>query len=109
MRVSPKAKLRKLPILQKLPYIEIQEAHRIIDKGADVQLLFFWLNLKADKYHEYFDIKSVGRQAEYFAAKFPDLNGEIVQWITKYTEHRKTVEIDELIQKLDKTLSNEKQ
>ena len=109
MRVSPKAKLRKLPVIQKLPQIEAAEAYRIIDKGADLQLLYFWINLKADKYHQHFDIKSVIRQAEYFIEKFPDLNNEIVNWITKYTENRKKTETNDLFQKLDKSLSNEQQ
>jgi hypothetical protein len=108
MRSSPKEKLKKLAILKTLPYIEIAEAHRYIAKGADVQLLYFWLNLKADKYHEHFNIKSVIRQATYFAEKFPDLREDVIKWITKYTEHRKKTEIDEIIQKLDKALSDEK-
>ena len=108
MKESPKEKLKKLAILKTLPYVEIAEAHRYIAKGADMQLLYFWLNLKADKYHEHFNIKSVIKQAEYFAEKFPDLNDEIVKWVTRYTEHRKKIETDELIQKLNRTLSNEK-
>jgi hypothetical protein len=107
MRESPKEKLRNLPILKTLPKIEVAEAHRIIAKGADLQLLYFWINLKADKYHQHFNIKSVIRQATYFAEKFPDLNDEIVKWITKYTERRKIIETNELIQKLNTTLSNE--
>jgi hypothetical protein len=107
MKPTPKQKLRTLPILKTLPQIEAAEAYRIIDKGADLQLLYFWLNLKQDKYHEHFNIKSVIKQATYFTEKFPDLNDEIVKWVTRYTEHRKTTETNELIQKLDKTLSNE--
>jgi len=107
MRESPKQKLRKLPILQTLPYIEIAEAHRYIDKGADLQLIYFWINLNQDKFHPFFDTKGVMEQAEYFMNKFPNLSDDIVKWFTKYAEQRGKKEIHVLVQKLQTELSNE--
>jgi len=80
----------KLSFIKELTYQERLEAERIIDKGADVALFYFWYNLIRAHYHPVFTDEMVEKQARYFADRNPDFEHEIIDWFNRYNDKVKT-------------------
>jgi hypothetical protein len=79
-----KDEMKKLNFIQALPYADMLEAHKIIEKGADVALLYFWYNLHQNNYRALFQLVDVQKQADYYCNRNPDFKTEITTWFNDY-------------------------
>jgi hypothetical protein len=81
-------KLKKLKFIQDLPYVELIEAHKIIDKGADVALLYFWFNLLKCNY-KILPEMAVQKEVVHYTNLYPTWEGEIINWFNDYLDRVK--------------------
>jgi hypothetical protein len=79
-----KEEMRHLNFISSLPYPELVIAHKIIDRGPDTALLYFWFNLFKGHYFPLFSLDDVQKVAEYFSKKYPDWKESINTWFHDY-------------------------
>ena len=79
-----KYQLKHLSWVRNLPYPELLEAHKIIERGADVALLYFWFNLTHGMYWPTFKLIDVEAQAMYYCQRDPMFMDDIVKWFQVY-------------------------
>lgn len=87
--MSP-AEMKKLNFIQSLPYDVLVEAHKIIERGADVALLYFWFNLTQGNYYPAFKIIQVEEQVLYYIHRNPEFEKDILSWFHSYEQIIKT-------------------
>jgi hypothetical protein len=76
--------LKKMGIIQGLNAIKQMEAERIIDMGADVNLIYFWYNLGKAYYYPNFSLDEVHKQALYYKGRYPSMEPAINEWVHCY-------------------------
>jgi hypothetical protein len=89
-----KDKMKALNIIRQLPTPEMMEAHKVIEKGVDIALLYFWFNLRYTHYYPLFSNEAVQEQAEYFANRNPEFVNEIIDWFNDYLQRIKNYATD---------------
>ena len=78
-----KPEMRGLRILRDLTYPQRLEADAIINKGADVALLYFWFNLKFQHYRAH-PLIDVAKQVRYYQTRDPEFADAIWKWYQEY-------------------------
>lgn len=78
--------MKKLNFIRTLPYSLLLEAHKIIDKGADISLLYFWFNLTQGNYYPLFKVIDVEKQCVYYCERNPAFETDILSWFKYYEQ-----------------------
>jgi len=88
-REQLKTHLKRKNFIRSLPYEELKIAHRIIEKGVDYPLLYFWYNLRQLNYWPCFTITDVSIQVLYYVERNPDFEEDILEWFNIYDKATK--------------------
>jgi hypothetical protein len=76
--------LRKLKILDNVPYEDLKIAHSLIDHGADYALIYFWFNLRYCHYWPAFSDEQVEKEVDYYTRRNPEFAPLINTWHKNY-------------------------
>lgn len=83
-----KDEMKKLNFIRELPYDELIEAHKVIERGGTVALLYFWYNLHKCHY-KVLPVEMVEKQTVWYTNLFPEWEGEIINWFNSYLDKMK--------------------
>lgn len=78
------ADLKKAGVLKGLSYEQLLQVNYLVEKGADVALIYFWFNLLRRHYHPNFTPFQVARQSVFYMHRDPTFADDIAQWYNSY-------------------------
>lgn len=86
-----KTKLKRLQFIKALPYDELLQAHKIIERGCDKPLLVLWYNLFKLHYFRVCTLETVKDTVELYINRYPEFAGDIKNWFENYYNKIKAI------------------
>lgn len=86
-----KTKLKRLSFIRALPYEDLLQAHKLIERGCDHPLLFLWYNLFKTHYYPVCSLEKVNDTVQLYIDRYPEFASDIKKWFESYTNKIKAI------------------